>query len=132
MTDADNGVMPENRDGCKQPSLIDLAARCEQAEGPSRALDRAIAAALQDDEHERSGTCPPLYVRPYTSSLDAALTLIPKTYGQWEIYAPDHNTLCWTAHLSRDANLRVATETGCANSLALAFCAAAIRACMSP
>ncbi len=56
-------------------SLQDLIARLEKATGPDRQLDNAIEAFIDHRDQPSQMTCYPPY---YTSSLDAALTLVPE------------------------------------------------------
>lgn len=70
-----------------RPDLVELAARCEQATGPDRELDKLIAETLALPHGPRSGwsndengdhwiveECSALV----TASLDAAMTLVPE------------------------------------------------------
>jgi hypothetical protein len=52
--------------------LLELAERCENVSGPEYGLEFDIALALRRDAH------PP---KPYTASLDAAMTLVPEGLG---------------------------------------------------
>lgn len=118
--------------------LLELAARCEAAEGPDRELDEAIFVLVNPppkgwrhsgwpDPHNPASV---IYSVPaYTASLDAAMTLVLE--GCWdhmEVYWPDHQMLGWTVHLLPNANLRRGEYSGFAQSHALALCAASLRA----
>ena len=104
-------------------TLLDLAARCESATGPSFALERDISEAL--------GV--PL-TRPYTASIDAALMLVPEgwawtaaTYWCEGEDAPPYYADCAdlvTLNSGQDAPV----FQGKAATPALALCAAALRA----
>lgn len=64
-------------------ALLDLAARCESATGVDRELDEAIERAVgtySAFSHYRLGDddIPDYVPTPYTASLDAAMTLVPK------------------------------------------------------
>lgn len=56
--------------------LLRLAERVEAAEGPDRELDREICLALRSGRWISPGAVP-----AYTSSLDAAMTLVPEGCG---------------------------------------------------
>ena len=69
-------------------TLLALAERCEKATGPDRFIDSDIAAALSEwenlgghwEQHKATGERRQTSYPPppaYTSSLDAALTLVP-------------------------------------------------------
>ena len=118
-------------------TLLALADRCEQAAGPDRELDQDITKLLVPNNARhiyRSRRGWSFFVsdsgkgiewlenQPYTASLDAAVTLVPEGCGYdfgknllgyaWGgITMPDHNEV----------------ETSAA-TLALALCAAALRA----
>lgn len=116
--------------------MTDLATRIEQAEGPSRELDREIAEALQDAIEATTGKCPPLNMRPYTTSLDAAMTLVPEGWSvgmgdlrgytplRWRAHLRDHNP----ASLTAEGHSHIWKEGHSEHGLALALCAAALRA----
>lgn len=94
----------------RSDELLALAARCE-AEEPSRHLDLDILMACQ---------MPP-GIKPYTTSLDAAVTLVPEGWtGRIGLFG-------WAELV----NLRFDTVSGGRagiNRAALALCAAALRA----
>jgi hypothetical protein len=101
--------------------LNDLASRVEGATGPNFALETEIAYAL--------GLPLEGLAKPYTASLDAAMTLVPeRSWNHMEVYKPDHQALGWTVHLVPDDNLPVGSFYGFAQSYALALAAAALRA----
>lgn len=111
--------------------LLELAERCEKAEGPDRILDVEIATVISGINPEAfrpaleqigvpgSGWTPGKEEWPcYTASLDAALMLVPKG-GNFMLMRDDLGN-CWA-------------ECGEAwqyegKTLALALCAAALRA----
>jgi hypothetical protein len=139
-------------------TLLGLADRCEQATGPDRELDCEIWADANDLKLEWQGNClvagiegvigwidpgehsrnfstnrsatGPAAIPAYTASLDAAMTLVPEG---WEV------ALYWgmsgfkpEAQLERD-ELRLKNPgfepiSGTAETIALALCAAALRA----
>lgn len=144
----------ERRGPVVETGMTDLAARCQTAEGPGRALDVGIAefmgkvlmpwhAIAQDDgcfmrrvgdtwleiTHSKvSGMWPTdRYIPRYTASIDAALTLIPD--GMWWLIGkgrtrPDE-PLYGVQILDGE---RVVAEAETEASAALAICAAALRA----
>jgi hypothetical protein len=114
-------------------TLLALAERCEQAVGPDRELDVAIARALdwkplyRDDyskwwppaavedsrARKRSILHHPTQPLPkFTASLDDALTLVPEECG-WMVMNSAAKVGVWPSHGATPA---------------LAFCAAALRA----
>jgi hypothetical protein len=124
-------------------TLLDLAHRCEQAAGPDRELDVAIAFAcgivtsrdgdcfyghkyysvmvLNYDYYDTEYRAPEL--PPYTASLDAAVTLVPEgwTWGRF------HSGTVECMTLNGPGN-SILLERGKGISAALALCAAALRA----
>jgi len=131
--------------------LLELAARCEALGEPDRDLfrdafdvcfPRPKAMRKTGFEHIGDGLGP--YTNEYRAYgdmqgqfnaflscqawIDAAMMLVPAKYGQYEVYAPDYNTLGWTVHLAWDRNLHLESQSGFAASYALALCAAALRA----
>ena len=118
--------------------LLELAERCEAATGPDRSLDTLIENALGIAKFERvprSGFGGAEYERvtpkPYTASLDAALTLVPVGWDGALYLAAD--TIKPTVQLETpEMRARFSMDyegvTGTAGTLALALCAAALRA----
>jgi hypothetical protein len=119
--------------------LLQLAERCEKAEGPDRATDHAIYEAViialghtitRSDEGFRVEprgcdyftTITPAMVLAYTSSLDAALTLVPEGCN-WSAESDG------SAHVWKGGDYYAdISEYGKAATPALALCAAALRA----
>ena len=117
-------------------TLSSLLERLEKAEGASRELDVAVAEA---SGWQRRESAHGVYwiaphgefdvVPPYTSSIDAALTLVPDTY-EWEIGGgnPNFDNPAWCDICPREqpylAELEFFAEG--VNS-AIAICIAAIR-----
>lgn len=104
-------------------SLSELAERCEQAAGPDRELDEAIAAAVHLKQLTYSS---PEWIKDpeFTTSLDGALTLVPEGCGL--IYKRHGIKNVWRVQI-----LSGGGETfvdGDAATPALALCAAALRA----
>lgn len=121
--------------------LLELAERCEKAEGPIRELDVAIAQAVWPqlthyaphcrgeepifwDDPFRKQPCP-----HFTASLDAALTLVPEGF-RWKLgysrYVPCVAELVdYRAQMEPNLGTFVSE---CDSSHALALCAAALRA----
>jgi hypothetical protein len=107
---------PSNTTNPSDPQvLLALADRCER-EGPSRKLDLAIAAALNGGRYIP-------YAKPYTTSLDAAVTLVPEGWRPTD--------LCWDSDMCR---FGLFTTTGwrhaygVAQTEPMARCAASLRA----
>lgn len=96
--------------------LLELAERCEKATGPDRHLNLAIANAIYGDDLAPPGTS-----YAFTSSLDAAMTLVPE--GQeWAGGFEDGAAF---AHVHVPGEYAELIE---AATPALALCAAALRA----
>tara|TARA_Y100000310_G_C20602926_1_gene774004 strand:+ start:231 stop:599 length:369 start_codon:yes stop_codon:yes gene_type:complete len=114
----------------------ELAQRIETAEGPDRALDAEIAAAVgwrvlydKSDPNDAEPYYQPVpemswqTVPRYTGSLDAAMQLVPAGHN-WAIDTGHKNGIsawCFDGHLWN-------TDASVAATPALALCAAAIRA----
>lgn len=110
-------------------TLLELAERVEKATGSDWELERAIKAALegreyisfQDDLANRNGATPPRY----TSSLDAAMTLVPSwacPHIRW-----DADEWKWGCQLENTLNLPFGGYKGLAATPALALTAACLR-----
>jgi hypothetical protein len=133
-------------------TLLALAERCEQAAGPDRELDVAIARALgwkplyRDDysqwwppaavadarERKRSILHHPTQPLPmFTASLDAAVTLVPEGYywqaanGKRRHSEPQACADLFVAHGPTRGDMSFTVD---AATPALALCAAALRA----
>jgi len=104
--------------------LIELAERCEAAVGPDRAIDLAISSALNTGRSTDPRNPGP---RHYTSSLDAAMTLVPEGWTAWELRTRRGKTL-FTAHVSRESPEGEDEVCGTATIPALALTAACLRA----
>jgi hypothetical protein len=108
-------------------TLIALAERCEQAAGPDRELDIAIAAGLGWPDGRYSPPILPFervrLPRHYTDSLDTAVTLVPEGWRWWIHSSPFAR--CWL--VADDQIIGIAQPEKCATP-ALALCAAALRA----
>jgi hypothetical protein len=132
-------------------TLLALADRCEQAAGPDRELDVAIARALgwkplyRDDyskwwppaavedsrARKRSILHHPTQPLPaFTASLDAAVTLVPEGCD-WHCQSNPSVTACWASVSPVKRGIEL-LEWGSgmrrASTPALALCAAALRA----
>ena len=108
-------------------TLLELAERCEAATGPDCVLDAMIDMALNLTPNEAES--PPL-----TASLDAAMTLVPEGWVVGNVQESNPRTE-WVVELRRghltsyDKVIFSNHEPGrLCKSLALAFCAAALRA----
>lgn len=102
-------------------TLLELAARCEAATGPDLALNDDIARARAKWESKLvwSGLS-----RPYTASLDAAMTLVPEGF-KWKCGFSDHVPhWCELWPDDRSGYLHGYSD----HSRPLAICAAALRA----
>ena len=96
--------------------LLKLADRCEQADGPSYALERDIAKALNPNFTRM--TVP----KNYTASIDAAMQLVPEGWtGLIPVSGGEEAWLWPNSKPSRGHRCNAATP-------ALALCAAALRA----
>jgi hypothetical protein len=104
-----------------RPTLLALAERCEQAVGPDRELDFAIAAGVGWPDSPNLHQ----HARRYTESIDAAVTLVPEGRG-YELRQGNsgaRRALCrmWDGR-------GIWTDGTVAATPALALCAAALRA----
>lgn len=137
--------------GSCDKNLSDLIARLEAATEGSRELDGDVHVAVQsaDEEwvHDGNGRCAK-YMRPmhkhlesaphYTTSLDAALTLVPKGYGAVAGGVGDQvivgtNGPAWFAVVDVATNIghwseRRAHGEAVAGTAAIALCIAALKA----
>jgi hypothetical protein len=111
-------------------TFIELAERCEAAEGPDRELDRAIELAIFPD---RISPCPTVELLAYSASLDAAMTLVPEGWGRIELgrYVgggeAGADRWCTLAFPDWEGDVLDVEAENCATE-ALALCAAALRA----
>jgi len=69
-------------------ALVELAARCEAAEGPDRKLDLAVALAIRG---QAINGVINVSAR-YTASIDAAMSLVPEGWG-WLVSQPNAKAL---------------------------------------
>lgn len=97
-------------------TLLALAERCEQAAGPDRELDFAIAAGVGWPDSPNLHQ----HARRYTESLDAAVTLVPEGW-RWFVDSVGF------AHVYKDSIVG-ASDIKAGAKPALALCAAALRA----
>jgi hypothetical protein len=115
----------------------ELAERCEAATGPDREIDAAICRTTkvcveQPDgswmRYLTDGYCHSMHPLNVTSSIDAALTLVPQDEFEepwlWSIASGGHTTA--TAEVINADS--VETFNGKGRTDALAICAAALRA----
>ncbi len=100
-------------------TLLALAERCEQAAGPDRELDFAIAAGVGWPDSPNLHQ----HARRYTESLDAAVTLVPEgwTWARYHSGAVECGTL-------NGPDESILFERGQGTSTARSLCAAALRA----
>lgn len=104
-------------------TLAALIERLEKAEAGTFALDREIAEAVgwQGMEKGRRLPC-------YTTSIDAALTLVPEGWTSWEVGSRAGKTR-FRAEVSRLPENHIEDAViGHARAPALALCIAALRA----
>ena len=108
-----------------QGVLLELAERCEKAEGPDRALDYDIAHSVTR-AHLETGKAP-----AYTASIDAALTLVPEGWdwsAQTSCLKGLSRASCDLTQLAPFKPEDWTVRTARATTPALALCAAALRA----
>lgn len=109
--------------------LLELAERCEKAEGPDRELDEAIACLFAKSHPVFGKPIAMVYAKQFTASLDAALTLVPEGF-RWKLGYSRHVPCVAEIvdyRIQMEPNLgRFVSE--CDNSHALALVAAALRA----
>ena len=98
--------------------MTELARRCEEAEGPDRNLDAMIHFAIKNGIGCGMAQDAPAY----TSSLDAAMTLVPDGWTLFHLDGPFNNGPCHATVANGDF------AEGEAETPALALCAAALRA----
>ena len=121
--------------------LMELAERCEQVSGPSRAVDEAIAPIagfkMVDEGHPFGRTCYDntgcaVPIPRYTASLDAAMTLVEYEGGCRRELAWTGNgaecTLVVVPPRNAGPDARTTRYTAEADTPALALCAAALKA----
>lgn len=122
-------------------TLLDLAARCEAAEGPDRELDCLIRETLDPrwkpewrvlyygkptGEHVDRDDGDRFVASPnYTASIDAAMKLVPEGW-EWELENTGSDT--FGPFVAKFGQLRDVE----AKTLPLAICAAALRALNTP
>ena len=112
-------------------TLLELADRCEKAEGPDRELDYAVSEGVgkgcvrrerevwRDYAEETGG----LVIARYTASIDAALTLVPEGWSKSLYDADNGDGLCELNRESDDHEVQTRGKTW-----PLALCAAALKA----
>lgn len=101
--------------------MTELAARCEAATGPDRALDYDIAHFVTRS-HMATGNAP-----HYTASIDAAMALVDKRalYAFGDMEEGVFGRLCWP---QPDGGYGGGYHEANAATVPLAICAAALRA----
>ena len=116
-------------------TLLALADRAEEATGPDRGLDAAIAVVLglPNGPHEiveyesRSVTYIEQQALPFTASLDAAMSLVPDTEWEWSLeWEQGGGVRDWIARCKMGDPMRFRDVE--ADTLPLALVAAALRA----
>jgi hypothetical protein len=108
-------------------TLLELAERCEKADGPDRDIDWAICGLLNTGRSTDPRRPGPDY---FTASIDAAMTLIPESWTAWEMASSDRRTQFWfeVTRMAGDGSLMEHLAEGLSPFPALAICAAALRA----
>jgi hypothetical protein len=104
-------------------AMTDLIERLEAATGPSWELDASINYAVNPHASGIYGH------PPYTTSIDAALTLVPEGWTGLDIISYQRRTR-YTVELSRllDDDVEEDLRTGRGPTIAIALCVAALRA----
>jgi hypothetical protein len=116
-------------------TLLELATRCETAEGPDRALDAEIALTQGWTAHAGDNWIGPLgqiCVSPWTGSIDAALSLVPEGWA-WSVVYERERELSGKPPFFADARNGYRSSydqapMAWAATPALALCAAALKA----
>ncbi|CAB4188005.1 hypothetical protein UFOVP1169_41 [uncultured Caudovirales phage] len=112
--------------GSAEEMLRGLIARCESAVGPDVGLDIQIFRAVNPTKPTHSESTGEYLGRPYTASIDAALTLVPEEWrvehigeqlsgGRWDV------ELHWREYSMEDC---IQSE---GSTAALALCIAALK-----
>jgi len=112
-------------------TLEELAARAESSAGADRELDAAIFDATNERAHERNGRDLLPWAHCYTSSLDAAMTLVPEGWRLVRLgETPVDDAGPWEALIAqREAAFgRARTSAVQAKTAPLAIVAASLRA----
>jgi len=112
-------------------ALLQLAAECERVVAPSREIDASIHAALGGDQRRRALATLGPFGPSYTSSLDAAMTLVPEGWDGALYLATDTHkpsVQLETPAMRSAFSMDYEGVNGTAETLALALCAAALRA----
>ena len=135
MDSEDRSTQKDTSSSAVTSSLSDLIARLEKATGPDRELDEQIQAAISGATLEKQADGRSAYHRdgfwisigkvlPYTSSIDAAMTLVPEGMEK------DFTDLYGVARVSVGINAEPGPFYGTheGGSLAIALCIAALRA----
>ncbi len=112
-------------------NLMELAERCEKAEGPDRELDLDIWRLTEPSAAsvEAEGKVPLPWLFNVTASLDAAMQLIPDEWTAWELRSTAKKTQ-FSADLSRLTECDAGEDWahGRGKTPALAMAAASLRA----
>lgn len=111
-----------------------LSERVEQLEGPDREIDRAIKQAFDHDwdystdwnywDALKRETVSRPVAKPYTASLDAAMSLVPEGYS-WILYSDGS---CEVGPTPIAGSMMDAEFTADAATPAIALCAATLKA----
>lgn len=104
-------------------TAVELIAALEGSTGAMFALDRAIRDWLWEGIEPVPGI-----PKPYTSSLDAALTLVPEEWTAWELRSRANKTR-FVAEVAKLGHVHdETTVSGWGDTPAIALCIAALKA----
>ena len=137
MDSEDRSTQKDTSSSAVTSSLSDLIARLEKATGPDLELDEQIQAAISGATLEKQADGRNAYHRdgfwisigkvlPYTSSIDAAMTLVPEG---WNRRASETDKHWWWAELREGYETSYnRVEIGQSPSLPVSICIAALKA----
>ena len=137
MDSEDRSTQMDTSSSAGASSLSDLIARLEKATGPDLELDEQIQAAISGATLEKQADGRNAYHRdgfwisigkvlPYTSSIDAAMTLVPEG---WNRRASETDKHWWWAELREGYETSYnRVEIGQSPSLPVSICIAALKA----
>jgi hypothetical protein len=107
--------------------MKDLIERLEKATEGSRELDLAVAQAVDGPWHYTGEPPRRIFCAAYTTSLDAALTLVPEGYSKDMAECPENGAVV-RVYFGPIRENSAGEPTGRANTLPLALCIAALKA----
>ena len=127
MDSEDRSTQKDTSSSAGASSLSDLIARLEKATGPDRELDADIALQFDWTECPGDNWIGPqgeIAVPAYTSSIDAAMTLVPK--GMEKDFTDLYGVARASVGINANPGPFYGTHEG--GSLAIALCIAALKA----